>query len=150
MIQPEEPLAADPIAPARRRRPRGKALLAIIASGVVVIAGVVTAVVVFVSGPSYPHPWCGPVLAQLHAHETQNEFDTNMTALESRGAPVAQLISDGDTAVQDQAAADNSSNFAAFGDLTAGMGALQKVSTDLQAIDRACAQPANAYKNDIY
>ena len=45
-------------------------------------------------------------MAQLHAYETQDAFDSNMTALESQGAPVANLISDGDT--EDQAAVNDS------------------------------------------
>jgi hypothetical protein len=153
MTESAEPSDPDPVAPAHhthRRRPRGKALAAIIASGVVAIAGAVTAVVVITSGPSYPHPWCGPVLAQLHAHENQDVFDANMTALESQGAPVANLIADGDTAVQDENAANNSGLVSAFGYLADGLNAMGRVQTDLQAINRACGQPASAYKNDIF
>ena len=143
----------EPVVPsqyARRRWPRGRALIALVASSVVVIAGATTAIVIVTSGPSYPHPWCGPVLAQFHAHESQDAFDSNMTALEGQGAPVANLISDGDTVTEDQALADSSDLSSGFSYLTEEMNELSNVDTELQALNRDCAQPANAYKNDNY
>jgi hypothetical protein len=74
----------------------------------VMVAAAATSLAVVLSGPSYPHSWCGPVLTQLHAHETQSASDANMSALESQGAPAGKLISDGDTATQDQGIAANS------------------------------------------
>ncbi len=144
-------LAGEPVSPVRHaRKPwvvRHKMLTA--AATVVVIAAAASAAVLL-SGPSYPHAWCGPVLAQLHAHETQGTFDANMSALENRGAPVGKLISDGDSASQDEAAADNSDPSSGFSDLTAGTVELQQVGTDLQQLNRDCRQPANAYKSDNF
>ncbi len=147
---PEAPPGAAPYGPRPGRWPRGRARVAFAASGVVVIASAATAIVIVTSGPSYPHSWCGPVLAQLHSRENQDQFDSNMAALESRGAPVANLISDGDAAVEDQAIADNASLGAAAADLITAMNADNQASADLQVINRDCAQPANAYKNDIF
>jgi len=90
------------------------------------------------------------VLAQLHAHETPGTFDAKLSALENRGAPIGNLISDGDAASEDEAAADNSDPSSGFSDVTAGTVELQQVSTDLQRLNRDCGQPANAYKCDNF
>ncbi len=145
-------LAGEPVSPVRHARKtwlvRHKVLA--VPAAVVVIATAATSAAVLLSGPSYPHAWCGPVLAQLHAHETQGTFDANMSALENRGAPVGKLISDGDSASQDEAAADNSDPSSGFSDLTAGTVELQQVGTDLQQLNRDCRQPASAYKSDNF
>ena len=115
-------VAGEPVIPVRHaRKPwvvRHKILTA--AAAAIVIAAAASAAVLL-SGPSYPHSWCGPVLAQVHAHETQGAFDTNMSALENQGAPVGNLISDGDAASEDEAAADNSDPSSGFSGLTAAL-----------------------------
>jgi hypothetical protein len=90
------------------------------------------------------------VLAQLHAHETQDTFDANMTALESQGAPVTHLISDGDIAAEDENLANSSDFTSAAGYLVGGMNALGQVETDLQVLNQHCGQPASNWKGDIY
>lgn len=123
--------------------------IALGAAGAAAAAILATGLVFATAGPSYPHSWCGPVLMQLHARETQGKFDANMSALEGQGAPVSQLIIDGDAATQDAAAA-NSSNEAAFSGGLAAIGDLDRASADLKRINQACRQPPSAYKNDNY
>jgi hypothetical protein len=120
------------------------------ASGVILAAGTVIAILVATSGPSYPHSWCGPVLAQFHAHESQSAFDANMTGLENQGAPVGSLISDGDAAAQDESDADNDDATNGMGADLAGMNELQNVGADLNQLNRECGQSASASKDDNF
>jgi len=151
--EPEEPAPVLPAAPARHARGRRWSRVQIIlaACGALVIAaGAVTAIVVITASPSYPHAWCGPVLAQLHDHESQDAFDSSLTALEAQGAPVASLINDGDMANAYEAAAQSSSIEDVSGYLADAKKSLLKAGDDLKVLNRECGQPANAYKDDNY
>jgi hypothetical protein len=96
------------------------------------------------SGPSYPHTWCAPLIAQFHAHQAQAAY---VAGLQSSGAPVGKLITDIGTYEQDQATA-NVPGIASFSAGAAEPGDLAVVSGDLKALNAECGQAADAYKGD--
>jgi hypothetical protein len=102
------------------------------------------------SGPSYPHSWCGPVLAELHMKGgSETDFENALSQIQQiDGAPLGALLSD--LAAYDAANADvqTSNNFQVLGALGSAEGALQGVKLDLEQINRDCGQPANAASND--
>ena len=101
------------------------------------------------SGPSYPHAWCQPLIADWHAHETRTAYVAQLLALDTPGVPLGNLVRDETAyAADEQAASDPASGTAGFGALGAAPGDLAKVSADLKALNADCGQPADAYKSD--
>jgi len=127
------------------RRPRRK--LAVIAGVLGVAAIAAAAGVALTSGPSYPHPWCAPVIAQFHARETPTQYLVGLTALQNSGAPIGQLVTDEGTYQQDEAeeSASGQEGFTAVFDAPGDVAA---VSRDLQQVNRECGQPPDAYASD--
>jgi hypothetical protein len=118
------------------------------AAAVVAVAGIVTGLEL--SGPSYPHAWCGPVLNELHTKGgSEAAFENALTQIQQNdGAPLAALLSD--LASYDAANADvqTSNNFQVLGALGSAEGALNAVKLDLEQINRECGQPASAASKD--
>ena len=116
----------------------------------VVIAALFTAGVI--GGPSYPHPWCKPLLAQLHAKGgTEQEFESALSQIQQQDhAPVGTMLSDVNSYEIDKQAVQNGSDLSLVGNLTSEGAALQSVATDLKVLNRDCAQPADAYKHDAF
>lgn len=121
------------------------------AAAVVLIMGGVIAGVEL-SSPSYPHPWCGPVLAELHAKGgTEAQYEATMQRLEQQdGAPVGQLLQDLYAYDAAYAQEQNATDMQMLGSITGTMGALETVGDDLKQINKECGQPASAYGGDTY
>jgi hypothetical protein len=136
--------ARQPAAKRARLLSAGAAALALIVGGVV--AGIE------LSSPSYPHPWCGPVLAEMHANGgTEADYEATMQRLEQQdGAPVGQLLSDLYNYDEAYAQQENASDMQIMGALSNSMAALQTVGDDLKQINKECGQPASAYGSDKY
>ena len=99
------------------------------------------------SGPSHPHAWCAPLLAQLRGHDNQAAYAAGLTRLQGSGAPVGKLAADLAVYENDKATADVPGT-ASFAALAAEPAAIAKVSADLQSLNAECGQPADAYKSD--
>jgi hypothetical protein len=99
------------------------------------------------SGPSYAHPWCAPLIAQFHAHETRQAYLNGLAATGRQGAPVGKLIADETAYTEDQATA-NAPGTAGFGAVASAPADLAKVSGDLKQLNSECGQAADAYKSD--
>lgn len=97
--------------------------------------------------PSYPHAWCGPLIAQLHARQTRQAEIDGVRALTKSGAPVTQWVTD-ETAYAANRDAANSTGDGSFAAVAAGPAALAKVTADLKDLNAQCGQPADAYKSD--
>ena len=121
-------------------------LLIAAASGAAVI-GITTAVIA-TAGPSYPHAWCGPVLAQFHARENSGQYLSALGRLESQGAPVARLISDNQALLSDEAGEGGLVSQSSVNDVEAAPGDVDKIAADLRQVNLACGQPGNAWKTD--
>ena len=137
---------ATPVWPWRRKP--------VVLAGAVTVAATLIAVVLVTTGvgggPSYPYPWCGPLLAELHADSgTEQNYEAVMAQLQQQDhAPVGKLLSDlygYDTA---SAAAQDGNNFTVLGNTASAMGALSAVGGDLQILNRKCGQPPGAYGHD--
>jgi hypothetical protein len=134
--------------------PRGRKwhrvrIAAIAALGVVPLA----AVTMFAAGvfsPSYPHPWCGPLIAQLHTTGgSQQSFESALQGIQKQDhAPIGKLLTDLYNYDAANAAEQNDNNFSALGAIGGALGALNTVSGDLKALNLRCAQPPTAYRND--
>jgi hypothetical protein len=139
----------------RARRPRPQRshhlISAVIAAALIIGA---SAFALLLSRPSYPHPWCAAVLAELHSKGgSEQAYENAMTQIEDQDqdqAPVGQLLSDLYTYDAAYASEQSANNFGALGAISNSMAALNAVSDDLQAINRDCGQPGSAYKNDTY
>jgi hypothetical protein len=121
--------------------------LRVIAASAVAVAGITTAAVIATSGPSYPHSWCGPVIIQLQAHQSAGQYLANLDTLQSKGAPVGQLITDQQAYLADETG-ENTDTSASYGDVFAATGDLDKVAADLKQINAECEQPGDAWKTD--
>jgi hypothetical protein len=136
-------------APASHRAPparRSRQPVLIVAAAVVLAAEAVAAGVLL-SEPSYPHSWCGPVLAELHASGgTEGDYEATMTRLQSQDhAPVGKLLADLYQYDQAKDTEESANNFAVLGAAGNAMSALETVSGDLRVIGRECGQPKGAY-----
>lgn len=121
--------------------------------GGVVAAGAITATLLatgVIGGPSYPHSWCGPVLAQLHkSGGTQQALLSGLRQTRRQDhAPVGNLLNDLYSYDTARAIVQNGSNMNIMSDLANEGAALQVVASDLRNINRECAQPPKAYKHD--
>jgi hypothetical protein len=98
-------------------------------------------------GLSYPHAYCGPLIAQFHAKESRQAYLAGLAAVQKQGAPVAALIKDETVYARDAATAavPGTQGFGAVADAPAALG---KVAVDLRQLNAACGQPADAYKSD--
>jgi hypothetical protein len=99
------------------------------------------------SAPSSPHPWCAPLIAQFHVHETRQAYLNGLAAVGKSGAPVGELLADEAAYTENQATA-NSLSTAGFAAVSAAPKVLAKVSADLQQLNAECGQAADAYKSD--
>jgi hypothetical protein len=99
------------------------------------------------SGPSYPHSWCPPLIAQFHAKESRQAYLSGLAAVQKQGAPVSRLITDESTYTQNQATADVPGT-AGFAAVAAAPAVFAKVGADLKELNAECGQPADAYKSD--
>jgi hypothetical protein len=99
------------------------------------------------SAPSYPHAYCGPLITQFHAKESRQAYLAGLAAVQKQGAPVAALIKDESAYARDEATASVPGT-AGFGALAGAPAALGRVGADLQKLNAACGQPADAWKAD--
>jgi len=133
---------------ARLRRPR--ALIAAAGAAVLVTGAVTTAVVV--SSPSYPHAWCGPMLAQLHVRGRATRamrlpWSACGAVTTRQWAPCcrtwattpwhARWCSTGTMSRRPGSVAGMASTFTA-------------VNGDLRALNRKCGHPPGAYAGDSF
>jgi hypothetical protein len=99
------------------------------------------------SGPSYPHSWCPPLIAQFHAKESRQAYLSGLAAVRKQGAPAGDLIADESAYAQDEATADVPGT-AGFAAVAAAPAVFAKVGADLKELNAECGQPAAAYKAD--
>ena len=123
-------------------------VFAVITAAAVLLVGVVAGGIVL-SEPSYPHSWCGPVLAEMHARSgTQGGYEAAMARIHRQDhAPVGRLLTDLYAYDAAHAAAEDGNNFTALGNLGGAMSALRVVGGDLKVIGRECGQPKGAYEH---
>jgi hypothetical protein len=134
----------------RLRRFGTRRLIAVGGAAVLGIGSAVTAVVM--SGPSYPHAWCGPVLTELHVRRGSDlGYAAGLVLLRHHDhAPVGRLLSD----LKDYAVAHSVVQYR--NDVTPSGSAAGMASTfaavkfDLQALNRQCGQPPAAYESDSF
>ncbi len=121
------------------------------AAAVAMVVGTLFAAGV-IGGPSYPHPWCGPLLAQLHASgESEQAFESSLSQIRTQDhAPVGKLLSDLYAYDVAHSSEQNASDYTMEGSLAGEMGALAVVGSDLQILNSQCAQPPGAYKKDSF
>jgi hypothetical protein len=149
-VDPDAVTVIAPV-PGTARRTWRRSLIApaggIATVGVVVVILLATGVI---GGPSYPHPWCGPVIAQLTASEgTQQSLTAGLRRAQSQDhAPVSNLVSDIYSYETARVAVENGSNLDALSNLASEQAALNVVASDLKAINRDCGQPSGAYTHD--
>jgi hypothetical protein len=112
---------------------------ALIAAAVVALVGLTAGLVLGLGGPSSPHTWCRPLLAELRVKTGKPHSFADLVAALGRmqrqdHAPVAPLISD-------YYAAEQSGNSYA---------AIDKVAVALQSLNSACGQQPGAYAHDVF
>ena len=131
-----------------------RGLIILAGAGVVAVAVVIAALFTagVIGGPSYPHPWCKPLLAQLHATgETEQEFEAAVSQIQQQDhAPVGTMLSDVNSYEIDKQTVQNGSDLSLMGNLASEGVALQSVAADLKVLNRDCAQPTNAYEHDAF
>jgi hypothetical protein len=133
----------------RPRRPRPRTVIAAAAATALAIGGVTAGLLL--SRPSYPHPWCAPVVAELNNHDTELGLEATLARLQQRDrAPVGRLVAD----LYDYTEAHNiehdGDDLAPFADIAATKATAAAVRADLRAIDRKCAQPPGAYRSQPF
>src|SRR5690348_1045428 len=113
------------------------------------LAAVILIATGVIGGPSYPHAWCGPVIAQLQATGgTQGAFESGLAKIQRQDhAPVGKLLTDIYTYDFAQNAVQNASIEQGLGALGAEGQVLNRVGADLRMIGRECHQAPNAYKH---
>jgi hypothetical protein len=130
--------------PARHAAPKGNARLQ--RRSVIVTSGT-TAAALFVAGvfsPSYPHPWCEPMLAQPHAKQTGAQIIAGIGHIASQypSSPAEQLVQGRENfdaaGATDQAAEQDADNFQILGDLSAAMQVTRTALDDEQQAERSC------------
>ena len=101
-----------------------------------------------IGGPSYPHSWCGPVIAQLTASGgTQQTLMSGLQRAQNQDhAPIGGLVSDLYSYEAARVAVEDGSDLDALSNLANEEAALRVVASDLQTVNRECGQPSNAYK----
>ena len=119
----------------------------------VAVVGMVVAILLatgVIGGPSYPHSWCGPVMAQLTGSGgTQQALVSGLEHAQRQDhAPVGSLLSDLFAYEAARVAVEDGSNLDALSNLANERAALNVVAFDLRAVNRECGQPPNAYKHD--
>jgi len=145
MTEPTPTLAAPPPGRAWLRHPM------ILAAGAAVI--VLAAVALFALGvfaPSYPHPWCGPLITRLQSRTgTETSFENDLGRIADRQhAPLGTLLYDLATYDIAYSAVQNGSILDAQGNLAAEGRALSAVNADLRSLNRQCGQSPTAYEHD--
>lgn len=132
---------------ARLRRQR-----ALVTAGCAAVLLAAVAAGVVVSGPSYPHAWCGPVLSELHGRgESGLGYAAALARLRRRDhAPVGRLVSD----LRDYAVAGSVAQYdtdvTPSGSAAGVMSTFAAVQGDLRALSRRCGQPPGAYEGDSF
>jgi hypothetical protein len=107
----------------------------------------VTALAGCSSGPTYPHAWCGPLVAEFHAKDTWPARQAAYQSAGNAGAPVASLIADESRLYADKAA-ENEPGTAGYAAVPDAVTAVKKIGADLKALNADCGQPAGAYESD--
>ena len=75
------------------------------AGAVLVVAAGGTVLGLWLTGPSWPHPWCGQVMSTLYSNgQTYGQFTNALQFEENDGAPTGNLISDENSLAQDEQA----------------------------------------------
>jgi hypothetical protein len=137
----------------RRLGPWLRGPRAVIAAGgaaVLVIGALTTAVVV--SGPSYPHAWCGPLLTQLHVRgESDRRYAAALVRLRRRdGAPVGALLSDLSDYAVARSVVQYQNDVTPSGSVAGMASTFTAVNGDLRALSRKCGQPPGAYEGGSF
>jgi hypothetical protein len=115
-----------------------------------VIVAVTTAAVV--RRPSYPHAWCGPLLAALHVRgESDLDYAAAVASLGHRDhAPVGRLVSDLRNYSVARSVLQYPNNHMPSGSAAGMTSIFAVVESDLRVLNRSCAQSAGAYKDDSF
>jgi hypothetical protein len=129
---------------AARVRSFPRLALAGLAAGVLVVAAGGIVLGLWLTGPSWPHPWCVQVMKTLYANgQTYGAFTNALQYAENAGAPTGQLLSDENSLASDIANVNSS-------DISSGITYMQAESTDLasvkadaQQLNTACGKPAS-------
>jgi hypothetical protein len=106
------------------------------------VAGAVIAVVVVTSGPSYAHPWCGPVIAELdNGHEKVSDQLAHLEPYRSHplvAAYITDTVNFQAAYAIEQADLGGLADEQAFADLAAANRAGNRWKAAGQAIRTAC------------
>ena len=114
-----------------------------VAGAVLVVAAGGTVLGLWLTGPSWPHPWCGQVMSTLYSNgQTYGQFTNALQFEENDGAPTGNLISDETSLAQDEQAESTDNVTQGFQDLAAAQTDMSAVSSDARAINTACGKPA--------
>jgi len=149
---PETPTDVRGRHAASRPWPRRPLVLTAAGAAAVAVAVATLFAVGIIGGTSYPHPWCGPLLAQLHSsRESEQAFESSLSQIQRQDqAPVGKLLSDLYAYDIAHSAEQNASDLTIEGSLAGEMGALDTVGSDLQILNSECGQPPGAYKKDSF
>jgi hypothetical protein len=125
----------------------------LIAAGCAAVLGsAAVAAAVVVSRPSYPHAWCGPLLAELHVRTaTDPGYAAALARLQRRDhAPVASLLSDLHDYAVAHSVVEYHNDQTPSGSVTGMVSTFAAVQGDLRALNRQCGQPPGAYQDDSF
>jgi hypothetical protein len=153
MIQP----GRDEISQGMERRRlapylRGPRALITVGSAAALLIGAIIATAVVVSRPSYPHAWCRPLLTAVHVRgESDLGYAAVLVRLRSRDhAPVTRLLSDLDDYTVASSVGLDQNNVTPTGSAAGMTSTFTAVKSDLQALNRECGQPPDAYQSDSF
>jgi hypothetical protein len=144
------PAEIQPPSPRRRGiipwlRHLSRLALAGLAAGVLVVAGGGIVTGLALTGPSWPHPWCGATMTAMYDSPAQTfgAYTNQLQYLENIGAPTAQLLADENQLSSDQIAASDDSVFNLFTDLDAEDADNVAIKADAVTLNNACGKPAS-------
>ncbi len=134
------------------QRPWSRRRLALLAAGCAAVLVVAGALAVVGSRPSYPHAWCGPVLAELHMRgESDLSYAAALASLRHRDhAPVGGLVSDLRDYALARSVVEYDTDQTPSGSLAGIVSTFTAVQGDLRALNRRCGQPPRAYEDDSF
>lgn len=122
---------------------------------VVGVGGIALAVIGFgvsrVTGPSYPHSWCGETLTAMHATKGKT-FGGEMNQLRQArndGAPTDNLISDENSLAGTFAQMQYDQVSQALSDLALAKSEVSDIDADAEKINTQCGEPAQYRINSV-
>lgn len=129
-----------------------RALIAAGSAAALLIGAISITTAVVVSGPSYPYAWCRPLLTAVHVRgKSDLGYAAVLVRLRSRDhAPVTRLLSDLDDYSVASSVGLDQNNVTPTGSAAGMTSTFTAVKSDLQALNRDCGQPPDAYQSDSF